>query len=170
MLFRKLTGISILLAATILLAACNVSEASVAEDNEEMFQEKMVQEKMEPNVEEGDLSIYIPATLDREVVDEFNIEFTRNDQVFLLFLNDQTDYDSEEALLDELMINEEDPITLELDEEDGKFGYLVVAEFDEESYRVVVGYEGAKLTTISSLENVNDDAEMMFDIVKSIER
>ncbi|UCZ52324.1 hypothetical protein LGQ02_15955 [Bacillus shivajii] len=166
---EKWKGTFILLAVILLLVACNVSEASVADDSAETFMEKMNQEKMEPTYDEGDLSIYIPNSLDVHIVDEYNIELTRNNQPFLLFLNDQVVYESKQSLLDELMVDEEDTIILEKAEENGEQGYIIATHFDEEHYRVVVGYNKAKVTTISELENIHDDIDMMFDIVQSIE-
>ncbi|MDG5787045.1 hypothetical protein QA612_06030 [Evansella sp. AB-P1] len=162
----KLTFIIILFT---IVSACNVSEEQVREHASKTFSEKIEQEKKTTTYNTDELSIYIPSFTEVDVVDEYNIILERDNHVFLLFLNDFTSYDSEEELLEEMMVYEE-PFIIEMGETEGKLAYLIVTDFgDFDEYRIVVGYGGRKITTISTLGELNNVAQIMYDIVQSIE-
>ncbi|WP_218244081.1 hypothetical protein, partial [Pseudomonas sp. 2995-3] len=73
-------------------------------------------------------------------------------------------------ILNELMI-EDEPFIVEIDKtEEDKVGYFLVNDFSNNMYNVVVGYDGVKISTITALDEMNNIAEMMFDIVQSVEK
>ncbi|WP_307325722.1 hypothetical protein [Evansella vedderi] len=148
------------------LSACNLSQEQVLEHAKESFNEKMNQEPKTITYETKNMSLYIPSFTEVDVIDEYNLILERNDHVFLLFLNDHTDFESKDDLL-ELMMLEQDPFIFEIDEVDGEKAYLIVTHFSENEYKVIVGYNGRKITTITTLQDMNNVAETMFDIVQS---
>ncbi|PIB67789.1 hypothetical protein AOA62_05870 [Pseudomonas sp. 2995-3] len=66
---------------------------------------------------------------------------------------------------------EDEPFIVEIDKtEEDKVGYFLVNDFSNNMYNVVVGYDGVKISTITALDEMNNIAEMMFDIVQSVEK
>ncbi|SDZ29096.1 hypothetical protein SAMN05421736_10950 [Evansella caseinilytica] len=167
---KRWMKLSSLVVFVLLLSACAVSEESALEHAKSLFADKIVQEKKTTSYENSDISFYVPSFTEVSVVDDYNIVMEQGDHILLLFLNDKQKYENEEELLNELLI-ESDPLIIEIGEHGGEQGYFVAAPYEEEEqYKLVVGYNGAKVTTVTTLSEMNDIAEMMFDIVQSVKR
>ncbi|MCD8509983.1 MAG: hypothetical protein LRY73_09030 [Bacillus sp. (in: Bacteria)] len=164
---RFLLKLTLLIFVGVVVSACSISEERAQELAETFFEEKITQEPKTITYESDNISLYIPSYTDVDEVDEHNLILERSGHTYLLFLNDVTDFQSKEELLDFMMV-EEDPFIFHMDEVDGKTTYLVVTEFSEEDYKVVVGHNGNKITTITTLRELNNVSTIMFDIVQSI--
>lgn len=151
----------------IMLGACSISEEEAQQHAKESFVEKMEQEQKSITYETNKMSLYIPSFTEIEEVDEYNLILERNGHVYLLFLNDFTDFQSKEELLELLMVEDEPFIFEMLESNNGEMAYLLVTHFSEDEYKVVVGYGGRKITTITKLTDMNNVADLMFDIVQS---
>ncbi|MBU9713729.1 hypothetical protein [Evansella tamaricis] len=152
------------------MGACAVSEEQVLELAQDSFEKKMSQERKEHTyTTEDEVSFYIPSYMEVTEIDEYNILLHHDENLFLLFVNDFIEYDSKEVLMEELLL-EEDPFIIMLDQLEGKSSYLVVTTHSQDEFQVVVGYDGVKLTTITSLKEMIDTAEMMFDIAQSVDK
>ncbi|MBU9721081.1 MULTISPECIES: hypothetical protein [Bacillaceae] len=147
--------------------ACAVSEERVLELAQESFAEKMAQEPKPQTYITDELAMYVPSYTKVNEIDDYNLILERDGHIFLLFLNDFVEYGDREDVLEELMI-EEEPFILEMKKNGDEVGYFVVTEQPDGEFTIVVGYDGVKITTITDLSNINNIAEMMFDIVHSV--
>lgn len=164
---RNILKLSLLVLLTAVISACGISEERAQELAESFFEEKITQEPKTITYETENISLYIPSYTEVDEVDEHNLILERNGHVFLLFLNDYTDFETKEELLEFMMIDK-DPFIIHMDEVEGETTYLVVTNFSEGEYKVVVGHNGNKITTITTLSELNNVSPLMFDIVQSI--
>lgn len=168
MLHKRYVFIFLSFISFFLLTSCSVSEEEVQKQAEQFFQQKMEEEETkEITYEDEKVQLYVPSFTEIERLDDYNILFEREEHVFLLFVHDEMAAETETELLQQLMI-EEEPFILEMGTDDGKLGYFIVVETEEdEEYVAIVGYDKFKLTTITNLSDLTDVAELMFDMVKS---
>ncbi|MFA9559069.1 hypothetical protein ACERII_17300 [Evansella sp. AB-rgal1] len=170
MISGKIVKLTMLFLVVAVLSACNISEEQVQQHASDSFEEKLNQEKKTTTYKTNDIELYIPSFTEVEVLDEYNLVLERENHLYLLFLNDLPYFESREQLLEEVMVESEPFIFKKLKTEEGHGAYLIVTEFDDEQYRVVVGYNGVKITTICTLAEMNSTAELMYDIVQSVKK
>ncbi|ADU31530.1 hypothetical protein [Evansella cellulosilytica] len=153
----------------LIVSGCSISKEDAQQFASNSFASKLEQEAKSATHELDDISLYIPSYTTVEEIDEFNVLLERSNHILLLFLNDIVENKTKEGILETLLI-EDDPFIFESGETtEGNLAYLVVTELEEDMYSVIVGYNGYKITTLSSLSDMNNISEMMFDIVRSIE-
>lgn len=156
-----------LLIPLLLLTGCSVSEEDVQQRAKESFETKMEQEETKPaTFEDENIQMYVPSFAKVERLDEYNLLLERDEQIFLLFVHDKYLVSNEEDLLKQLMIDEE-PFILEMKTDNEELGYLVVVQSEDEEYIIIVGYDKYKITTMGSLDDVNDLVDVMLEIVRS---
>lgn len=153
----------------VLLTACAMTDEQVVEQAKKNLDQKLEETPQEPTFENDDVSFYAPVDVEVEFIDEHNYVLDRDGQVFLLFLDDKTNHDDITSVLDELYL-ENEPVLAELTVQDGQQVYMVIAEFNDGNYKVVTGFNGAKVTSIMEISQISDRADMMFDVVHSIEK
>ncbi|MBM7096393.1 MULTISPECIES: hypothetical protein [Alteribacter] len=168
MLLKK--GPGLLVAASLLFAfaACSVSEEAVMTSADDTFEAKMKADPGETNYENDYLSIYKPGHLSVEDEDLYNLVLSDDDTTYLIFSGDAGEFENEEELLEAQRIQGE-PDYVQLHHENGNRGYLIIQEMDEVEYQVIAGYNGVKGTAISTLGDVNEDAELLFEMVQSVQ-
>ncbi|WP_096436197.1 hypothetical protein [Alteribacter populi] len=150
------------------VAACAVSEEQMIEHAEESFEEKMKADPKEPTYENDSIKIYKPGHLQVEEEDSYNIVLNDNDQMYLLFVGDNETYETKEELLEAQRMTE-DPRYVDMVTDDDVNGYLIIEEMDDDSYKVIAGFNSVKGSTISSLSDVVNDAELLFEMVQSVQ-
>ncbi|RKL66767.1 hypothetical protein CR203_13080 [Salipaludibacillus neizhouensis] len=152
-----------------MLSACSMAEEYVVDETKKNLELKMEQAPHEATFQDSGISFYLPEDTEVELVDEYNYVLDHDGQMSLLFLNDSSQHEDIDAILDDLYLMNE-PVIGELREKNGKQAYFVVAEFTEGNYKVVVGYDGVKLSSFMNMKDIPDRAKVMFDIAQSVEK
>ncbi|WP_026690705.1 hypothetical protein [Alteribacter aurantiacus] len=158
----------LILSAVLILSACSVTEEDVMASADETFEAKMDATPGETNYENNYLSIYKPNHLSVEDEDLYNLVLTNDERHYLVFAGDVGHFETEEELLEAQRINGE-PEYVKLYHSNGDRGYLIIQQVEDETYQVMAGYNSIKATSISPLEDVLNDAEMMFKMVQSVQ-
>jgi hypothetical protein len=96
-----------------------------------------------------------------------NLIFKRDDEQFILFVNDKEKEDST-VFYDSLLEQYKDPIVEETFKDKDRFGYVLVDKLEEDEYEVSAGIGGVKMTTQTDSRSVADTAEQMMEIVSSV--
>lgn len=167
----KKRWIGYLLAATITVltvAGCSVTEEQIENEARSMIENKLMQDPKEPNEEKEGLSFFANVDITIEPVNEFNYVVSSRDTTYLLFKNDDVDYVNPDAIRDDMMLDKE-VVSLETFTNDNNVNsYIVITNFEDETYRLIVAVDGLKMTTVLPLEELESSAEFMFDFVYSM--
>lgn len=167
----KKRWIGYLLAATITvlaIAGCSVTEEQIENEARSMIENKLMQDPKEPNEEKEGLSFFANVDITIEPVNEFNYVVSSRDTTYLLFKNDDVDYVNPDAIRDDMMLDKE-VVSLETFTNDNNVNsYIVITNFEDETYRLIVAVDGLKMTTVLPLEELESSAEFMFDFVYSM--
>jgi hypothetical protein len=161
---------SILFISLLFLAGCSLSIEDATEKTVSTVEKSFVDKEMEASEESEAFSYYLPIQFSIETETENNIVFTNKKQTYVLFVNPYEPYDSE-VVYDSTKSNYEN---LELDHtmtEDGKLGYILISQVEEEEeefYEVTVGVGGVKMTTVADTQNMEASAKTMMEIVSSV--
>ncbi|MDC3415942.1 hypothetical protein [Aquibacillus salsiterrae] len=165
-----MTRIKLLLIGVLVIAfgsGCTVKSkedemSKVAQTAERAFE----QDKMETTVDFNGFSLYLPNKF--EVVEEGSSNFIlqKGDQVYILFHNPLEDSKSQ-VNLDTTIENSNYSLLKTFDAKD-KFGYVLALPRNEDEFELQIGVGGVKLTTITSLHNLEKDAEVMMQMANSL--
>lgn len=158
---------SLLLASLVILGGCSgVSEEEAFESVETMVETAFEADRIEVNEVLDSFRIFIPEHF--EIIEDSvsNLIFADDDQAFILFYNTLEDKSSD---LFYLGAEANDNYSLlETFEDEERFGYLQIAE-KEESYELEVGIGNVKITTQTTLKDMEDSATDMMLMINSIE-
>lgn len=150
------------------VSGCAVSEEQIEDEARALIEQKMSEKPNETNASDEGLDFYTDREIDIEHVNEFNYVLSANDMTYLLFKNDDVDYSDPVEIEEDLML-ENEVIVLETFTNDADTdGYIVVTQFDEDLYRLIVAVDGRKMTTVLGIEDLQNHAEFMFDFVYSM--
>ncbi|ADH98773.1 hypothetical protein [Salisediminibacterium selenitireducens] len=158
-------------AATLFITAvsgCAVSEEQIEEEARALIEQKMSGDPNDTNASDEGLEFYSDRAIDIEHVNEFNYVLSANDMTYLLFKNDDIDYADPNEIEKDLMLDNEVIVLETFTNEASVDGYIVVTQFDEDLYRLIVAVDGRKMTTVLGIEDLQDHAEFMFDFVYSM--
>lgn len=160
MLYIFLIGLSLV------LVACGPSESEVITELEQVATTQFDQQAHEPNQTLTYFSLYLPEGYKIDSNDETNVVIRQTDQLYLLFHNpfedkqSQTYYESLEML--------EDTAYLQSFEGEDYFGYIYLRPL-ESDYELQVGIGGTKITTQTTLDQVQTEASQLITILTSID-
>ena len=153
-----------LIFAVVLLGACG---ASLEEQSDEIIaavQEEFSAEPDKANHENEDLAYHVPFGIEKEEESPNNILLKNGARTYILFYNQHEEKNSDVVYQTTLKQHENWDINHTFDE-DGKLGFLLVKELEEDRYYVVSGVGGIKVTT--ETKNVKTDAAYMMNIANS---
>ncbi|AOM82133.1 hypothetical protein [Salisediminibacterium beveridgei] len=160
-------SLSALIAAW-LIAGCSVSEEHIKDEARSLIESKLIEEPKEPNEAINGLSFYGDREIAVEEVNEYNYVISAEDTTYLLFKNDDLDYSDQDEIRDDLMLDHE-VVTFEtFTNESSLDAYIMITEFDDGTYRLIVAVDGKKMTTVLPLDKLASNAEFMFDFVYSM--
>ncbi|MCM3767159.1 hypothetical protein [Neobacillus niacini] len=167
---KRVNAIFILLITAIFLAAC--SGPSFSEESKTTiktvsttFQEKAKQ----PNKKSGDIHFYIPFGYEIDETAPNNIILKNGSKTYILFVNPQEKaasevvYKSTVEQYEKLEVNEKFTGSQEL-------GFLTIKQLEDNLNEVTVGIGGVKLTSQVKTSNLDSEAKVMMQIVKSVQQ
>lgn len=156
------------LITVLMMTGCSVSEEHIKDEARSLIESKLMEEPKEPNEEKNGLSFFGDVDIAVEEVNEYNYVISTEDTTYLLFKNDDMDYSDPDEIRDDLMLDHE-VLTLETFTNDLSLdAYIVITEFDDGTYRLIVAVDGKKMTTVLPLDKLESNAEFMFDFVYSM--
>ncbi|KOS67604.1 hypothetical protein AEA09_02890 [Lysinibacillus contaminans] len=167
---RKWLQVSGLIFLLLGLTGCN---QSMDEQITKGFQltENVFAEKPEKHTDTiGNIQLYLPSKYNvDDSSDKYNILVSKGKQSYILFINDREKSDSKlyYNLLKE--DNTKEIIDEKTYEKDNVFGFAAVSKTEnEEEFELVVSSGGVKMTTISPVEDIEDNLHEMTKIVHSV--
>ncbi|MBD8069010.1 hypothetical protein [Bacillus sp. PS06] len=150
-----------------LLVGCSASVEEVIEETKQTTAQTFEAEPMEPNQTESTFSYFLPSDMKEETVEENNLILQQGEQLFILFVNPNEEQNSEELYKSTVLESENDLLNETFKDEE-RFGYVKVESVEEDSYQLSIGIGGVKMTTVTELKKVKDNAEQMMQIVSSV--
>ncbi|TFD98186.1 hypothetical protein [Jeotgalibacillus sp. R-1-5s-1] len=163
---KKFSLLILLLALSAVLAACNTT---IEEQRDKTLEEVEAVFNADPeraNEEGQDLEFHIPYFSEVAEEADHNIVIEKSNETYVLFhhLNEEAGQDAiytmTEASSEEWLVNE----TFEANDQ---FGYVLLRQIDEEEYELVTGVNHVKVTTVTDLQNIADNAEWMMETARS---
>ncbi|WP_216831799.1 hypothetical protein [Alkalihalobacterium elongatum] len=153
----------------IFMSACQITDDEAIEAAHQAFTEGFTSEATsEPNFEGEQVDFYLPPGMEVTEEIEFNVQIEKDEQIFLLFFIPVEPFDSEVHLVRDQEF-EIDAVVFEVIEEEDKLGYLAITPSEEGYYKVIVGMGGAKVTTISTVQELEESTEIMTEILHSVQ-
>lgn len=164
---RSILSIISFIIIIIALVGCNQkSEAESIEDASIIAEDVFTSNsKIENNYETDEFSLYVPNQWDVTEEASNNIILSKGDQTLIVFYNM---LESPTSKLNYNNAQNDQAILLETFEDDKKFGYIRIMPENEEEYEMQIGVGGAKITTYTTKRDMNEDAEELMVIAKSI--
>ncbi|OIJ18212.1 hypothetical protein BKP45_11545 [Anaerobacillus alkalidiazotrophicus] len=149
------------------LTGCTVTKEQAVETAKNSFESGVISEPREPNNETELFNYYLPPGLNIEEEAGNNLILNRGEQIFIIFSNPAEDFTSQ-VNFEQDKIVEDKAILIETIEVEGTFNYIIVAPFDNDKYKVILGSGGEKGTTITELSNIKDSVETLVEIIRSV--
>lgn len=165
---KKIIFVSLILTFT-LLAGCFQSEEEVMREAEKIIKaEFLSKEKVDTNYETTGFNLYKPEELAIEEEEKNTIVFNNGDRPYVLFINEFEPPNSQWSY-DRLKNNNQD-IFLRTFQSEEQFAYLGIIEHEDNQYEIQLGIGGIKMSTLSNIDSLVSDVDMMMQIVKSVEK
>ena len=150
------------------LVGCSVSEQEAIEASLETFDAAVEAETKEANEETETIHYHLPVGFTVESEVNNNIVIENKEQTYILFVN-PFESDSSEVVYETTLAFYEEPIINITLEKNEQFIFLIVDKGPSvDTYEVIVGVGGAKMTTITEVDHMNQSVQDMLDIVKSV--
>ncbi|TDL76456.1 hypothetical protein [Peribacillus frigoritolerans] len=162
---KMLAGI--IFASLFSLLACSMNEEEMQTATIDQTKKTFTSKPAAANEESGTFNYHLPEGYKVESAKNNNLIFKRDDDQYILFVNDKEKEDST-VFYDSLLEQYKDPIVEETFKENGRFGYVLVDKLKDDEYEVSAGIGGVKMTTQTNGRNVADTAEQMMGIVSSV--
>ena len=156
-----------LLLLTGLLVGCSVSVDDEIKNTTAKIEEAFNNKPMETNKSFESISYYLPNAMKIESEGTNNLIFEQGKQLYILFVNPNEELDSK-VMFESTGAKTKKDLVFETFEDENRFGYVKVTEVEENSYEVLVGIGGIKLTTQAKASQISESAEQMMQIVSSV--
>ncbi|MCT2535023.1 hypothetical protein NC661_02810 [Aquibacillus koreensis] len=151
-----------------LMSGCSETEEEVLKEAQDIASAKFEEESLESNQDVEHFSLFLPEgfTIVEETMNNLLLE--KEDKTYILFYNpleektSRLNYEAANAMGNFTL--------LESFETDDRFGYIsVTTSGDEEaSYELQIGVGGAKITTMTTLDDLVEDTETLMQMANSI--
>lgn len=151
---------------TLILTGCGVSEEEALTAIETMLEPTFEQVAPKATKELKAFNIYLPEGFTVEEEFDNNVILNNHDQTYILFYNLFEEQDSD--FFYQLAKQAGDYALLETFQDNDRFGYVKVEDM-EDHYEVQVGIGGMRLTTHTSLKQIEDDVANMITMLNSVE-
>ncbi len=156
------------MSAILFLSGCTQSNEEIKKASIEQTEVAFEGKQQDTNEDAENFSYYLPDNFQVKETNKFNVLLEKGNQSFILFVN-QNEEKSSLVSYKTLLNKYEKPFISETFEKGDQSGYLFVVELDDKMYEVTVGVGGTKLTTESSASDLEEDAQVMMEIVKSVQ-
>ena len=159
--------IGILFSVMLLLVGCSVTEEEALELGRESYIASIEEEAEQATVELDDVQIFLPRGFEVIEEQEYNILLQQGDQLFVLF-HQPSEPATSTIRLREDMESAGTAIIYEVRETDEMVSYLLVEEGEKEGLLLVkTSVGGAKISTLSTYQRLENDINAMTQIVHS---
>ncbi|SEU07836.1 hypothetical protein SAMN05421676_11822 [Salinibacillus kushneri] len=156
------------LGLVVFLSGCFLSEDKALENAHEAAEKSFNGEAQETNQKIDVISLHLPDNMEINGSSNNNVFLQSENQQYLLFYN-QFEGANSHYLFDGIQ-SREDSLMVESFEDDSRFGFIAVFPNSEKAhYELQVGIGGAKITTITTKEKLEQEAKEMMDIINSVE-
>ena len=167
-LLHKIVHLLIFTLCILPLVGCNVSEQEAIDSSIQLFEVALGEDKKEANAEAEKFSYYLPSTFMVESEVNNNIVLENKDQTYILFVN-PFESASSEVVYETTLSFYEKPIANKTLEFNDQFVFLLVEKGpSDNTYEVIVGIGGTKMTTITEVSTMKQSVQHMLDIIKSV--
>lgn len=157
----------LLFASLFSLIACSMNEEEIQTATIDQSKKTFTSKPSSANEENGAIKYHLPEGYEVESAENNNLLFKRDDQQYILFVN-ENEKENSTVFYDSLLDQYENPIVEETFKDIDRFGYVLVDKLEDEKYEVSVGIGGVKMTTQTAGRDVADAAEQMMEIVSSV--
>ncbi|MET3505934.1 hypothetical protein [Halalkalibacter oceani] len=165
---RKKGGLLLVCAFAAWLSGCSVTEQEAIELSYEAFLTEFEEEPSVPNTETKNIAFYMPRGFDIVEETEYNLLLQRGEQLFVLF-HQPEELQTSTIHLERDREFEQEAVAFHVVETDEHTAYFWVNEEDDEQLHVVTALGGAKLSTLTTYDDLVKDVELMMDILLSYE-
>ncbi|WP_157108291.1 hypothetical protein [Halalkalibacter krulwichiae] len=159
--------IASLMLVIIVLVGCAVSEEEALELGRQAYLDSIGEEPVEPNYEREDIRIFLPNDFEVQEKIDYNILLRQGDQLYNLFFqpselsSSSFHFERDQELAGRSII-------YEMNELDDTLSYLIIEKREEdEQYHVITASGGARITTVTSYQNLEQNIQAMTSIVQS---
>ncbi|MCP8617155.1 hypothetical protein [Salirhabdus salicampi] len=158
----------LLLILFVILAGCSLlSEEQVLKNAEESAEAVFKDKPVETNQTIDDVTLYLPEELEIKGSSDNNVVLESKGGTYLLFYS-QFENEMSQLLYQEVE-KEENHLLLKSFQENDRFGYISVLPYKtEDMYDLQVGIGGVKLKTLTNKADLEEEAEKMMRIVRSV--
>ncbi|WP_210364883.1 hypothetical protein [Bacillus sp. REN3] len=161
----KAIGLAIM--AVLLLGACSASFSEQKSEAKEAVGNVFNGKPEEANNSSKDIKYHLPLGVEVKEEAPNNILLVNGSRTYLLFYNQHEGADSK-VVYESALKQEKDWDGNETYTKDGKFGYMLIKKVKDDTYQLIVGIGGIKLTTETKAKNIKKDAEEMMKIANSV--
>ncbi|MFC0473214.1 hypothetical protein ACFFHM_22620 [Halalkalibacter kiskunsagensis] len=150
----------------LLVTGCTVTNEEALELGYQAFKTGVEKEQQDSNTELTMLELYLPRGF--EVLEEldYNVQIQSRDQLFLLF-HSPTELPTSNIHLQRDMEYAGGALLYELIESNKQLAYLIVSEEEDGRLFVITTIGGAKLSTLTTYKDLEDNIGAMTEIVHS---
>jgi hypothetical protein len=150
----------------LLIIGCSVTEEEALELGYQAFIAGVEKEQKEPNSELSMLDLYLPRGFEVIEEREYNVQIQNREQLFLLF-HQPAEKPTSNIHLQRDMEYADEALIYELIETDEQLAYFIVSEEVDGQLFVITTVGGAKLSTLTTYQDLADNVEAMTEIVHS---
>ena len=165
----RLTGWKtiLLIVAAFILSSCSASFEDELKETSEAVELEFNSDAEMANHTNADIEYHLPFGFEIEEEAPNNILLKNGSKTYILFYNQHEDSGSKVVYESTIKQHADWDGHLTFETE-GKFGYLLVKQMNDEMYQVVTGIGGVKVTT--ETKNIKSDAATMMKIVNSVQK
>lgn len=167
---KKRYSLFVIFLSIFLLTALTSCNGNIEKNQEEAVtkaQNAFFAGKTEPNHEMDALSLYLPFGMEIDATNPYNILLKKGDHSYILFINPHESLDSQ-VIYETTIQAAQDLRIQEKFSDEGKFGFIIIQDVDQDWYSLTVGIGGIKMTTETDANDLPKEAEMMMKIVSSV--
>ncbi|WP_096152912.1 MULTISPECIES: hypothetical protein [Bacillus] len=165
---HKILYLSLFSLIIISLAGCSITEQEAVDASIQIVESSLAEETKEANTETENISYYLPSAFTIESEVNNNIVIENNDQTYILFVNPLESVSSVVVYETTLGFYEDPIVNKQLNNEEHFIFFIVDNGPSEQTYEVIVGIGGMKMTTITSAANMKQSVQDMIDIINSV--
>lgn len=145
----------------------NVKQDEAIVNAENVFIASFEAEPQEESYSSDQAGFFLPRGINVIEESEYNFVLGRRDQLFLLFFNPIEPKTSEVHYLLDLEFEDEAVLFKSIEKQD-RFGYILVLPDEEDLYKLVVGLGGAKITTMTTINELENSTIAITEILHSL--
>lgn len=164
---KSMRPICIALVLSLGLYGCSMQSEEDALDSAVAGAEGVFASKkdIETNEKTSEFQFYLPQSLSVKEESENNIILSNGDNTYTVFYNNLEDPESK---LNYESAKDDKALVYESFEDENKFGYLQILPSEDSNYQIQAGVGGVKITTYTKKKDMEEKAEQLMKIARSI--